>query len=91
MENFTGPKTPARIWSGTECIFIGDSTLELLMKGLSREGTSFLASLHGCFAAAIWDVQRMRLPWSATALACGRSTGPRWTAAWYSHPRSRRC
>ena len=41
--------------------FHGDSTVELLMQGLSREGTPFLASLHGCFAAAIWDVQRQTL------------------------------
>ena len=41
--------------------FHGDSTVELLKQGLSREGTPFLASLHGCFAAAIWDVQRQTL------------------------------
>ena len=41
--------------------FIGDSILELLMHGLSREGPQFLASLHGCFAAAMWDEQKQRL------------------------------
>ncbi len=41
--------------------FVSDSLLELLMHGLSREGPRFLASLHGCFAAAIWDQQRQQL------------------------------
>jgi asparagine synthase (glutamine-hydrolysing) len=41
--------------------FHGDSTVELLMQGLSRDGTPFLASLNGCFAAAIWSVQRQTL------------------------------
>ena len=41
--------------------FRGDAPLELLTQGLAREGGSFLASLNGCFAAAIWDVQRQRL------------------------------
>ncbi len=41
--------------------FVGDSILELLMHGLDREGLPFLASLHGCFAAAMWDEQQQRL------------------------------
>jgi len=41
--------------------FNGDSVLELLMHGLTREGLRFLASLHGCFAAAMWDQQQHRL------------------------------
>src|SRR6476646_682850 len=41
--------------------FSGDSVIELLMHGLSREGRQFLASLQGCFAAALWDRQQQRL------------------------------
>lgn len=41
--------------------FIGESPLELLMHGLSMEGPGFLASVHGCFAAAMWDQQKQRL------------------------------
>jgi asparagine synthase (glutamine-hydrolysing) len=41
--------------------FISDSILELLMHGLTREGPQFLASLHGCFAAAMWDQPRQQL------------------------------
>jgi asparagine synthase (glutamine-hydrolysing) len=41
--------------------FTGDSVIELLMHGFSREGPQFLASLHGCFAAALWDQQQRRL------------------------------
>jgi asparagine synthase (glutamine-hydrolysing) len=41
--------------------FHGDSVLELLMHGLSREGPRFLASLSGCFAAAMWDQQQQRV------------------------------
>jgi asparagine synthase (glutamine-hydrolysing) len=39
----------------------GDSVIELLMHGLSSEGTRFLASLNGCFAAALWDRERQRV------------------------------
>ncbi|HEY2895156.1 MAG TPA: hypothetical protein VGJ16_13110, partial [Pirellulales bacterium] len=41
--------------------FAGDSVAELLMHGLSRQGPEFLASLQGCFAAALWDQQLQRL------------------------------
>ncbi len=41
--------------------FTGDSVIELLMHGLSSEGPRFLASLNGCFAAALWDRERQRL------------------------------
>ena len=41
--------------------FKGDSVIELLMHGLTMEGPRFLASLAGCFAAALWDQQQQRL------------------------------
>ena len=41
--------------------FSGDSILELLMHGLTMEGTRFLASLRGCFSAAMCDQQQQRV------------------------------
>jgi asparagine synthase (glutamine-hydrolysing) len=35
--------------------FRGDGHAELLLHGLEADGTAFLRSLDGCFAAAVWD------------------------------------
>jgi asparagine synthase (glutamine-hydrolysing) len=36
-------------------VFRTDSHAELLLHGLEREGSAFLRSLEGCFAAAVWE------------------------------------
>ncbi len=41
--------------------FAGASHAELLAVGLAAEGRNFLRSLHGSFAAAIWDSHERRL------------------------------
>ena len=41
--------------------FRGDSHAELLLHGYEESGQAFFRSLHGCFAAAIWDGRQRRL------------------------------
>jgi asparagine synthase (glutamine-hydrolysing) len=41
--------------------FHGDSHAELLLHGYEQSGKEFFHTLHGCFAAAIWDAKGRRL------------------------------
>jgi asparagine synthase (glutamine-hydrolysing) len=41
--------------------FHGDSHAELLLHGYEQAGPAFFRTLHGCFAAAIWDGRRLIL------------------------------
>ncbi len=41
--------------------FGSQSQAELLLHGFESEGAQFFRRLHGCFAAAIWDVKSRRL------------------------------